>query len=464
MNLKTKTHVIIFFPSLRLFLLGLHIIVHIQRKKVAIMHEATNIENKYQLAASILKKIDSKKLSLKKCMSDLPSSVSTWEKKAIYALTIKAIQNKESIDKMKKFCLEATKEPMDQYLLQVLIGKLIFERKVALYSLPRDIPETNVIVNNRRKLASMKAPKRDAQTHIYLRINRLKCKMSEIIPILLANGFTQDETKDESFESFVTNCHALKMRCFKKDFHFKKELLVFRPKATKYITCLDIYLEGKVIIQDKASLLAVKAMKLKKRANVLDVCCAPGTKTAAMAACMKNKGTITSIDRDENRLKDMQKLMDKLGVSCCSITHGDFIDLAPNLQNPEIDVLLLDPSCSGSGRPDMSANKIDVHRIGKLAGFQTLMLKTAFTIGAKKIIYSTCSTETFENEVVVKTAMDESPEAANYTIVDPLPDWPMRSDSNYPFASKVIRSNETLLTRGFFFCLLVRNDQLTPPE
>lgn len=42
------------------------------------MHEATNIENKYQLAASILKKIDSKKLSLKKCMSDLPSSVSTW--------------------------------------------------------------------------------------------------------------------------------------------------------------------------------------------------------------------------------------------------------------------------------------------------------------------------------------------------------------------------------------------------
>ncbi|XP_053210730.1 28S rRNA (cytosine-C(5))-methyltransferase-like [Panonychus citri] len=418
--------------------------------------DLTTIETKYREAALILKRIDTKKLSLKKCISNLSDSLSPLEKKAIYALAINAEKNKESINKMKKFCIDESQQALDPYLLSVLLGKLIFERKVALYSLPQGIAETDFIVEHRRKLASMKARQQETQTHIYLRINKLKTQIEEIIPVLLCNGFNHNETKSDCFETFVTNCHALKMRSFMRDFHFQDELLVFRPAATKYLTCLDIYKSGKIIIQDKASLLAVKAMGLQENMNILDVCCAPGTKTAAMAACMKNEGQIVSIDRDSNRLGEMKVLLDRLGVKCCKTVHGDFIEIASQYLGEDIDVLLLDPSCSGTGRPEMSRDQVDTHRIGKLAGFQTLMLKTAFTLGAKKLLYSTCSVDMFENEVVISTAMNESPEAANYQIVDPMPDWPMRSESTFPFADKVIRSDKTLLTRGFFFCLFER--------
>lgn len=205
--------------------------------------------------------------------------------------------------------------------------------------------------------------------------------------------------------------------------------------------------------------MAICCLPLKKNMNILDVCCAPGTKTAVIASKLKNKANIISIDRDSERMKEMKSLMHKLGVTCSTMMEADFIDLVKNEPDKisfdgQIDLLLLDPSCSGTGRPDMASKNFDGERIGKLSGFQILLLKAALSLKPKTILYSTCSLNTAENERVVDLALKESENGCFYQVMDPFPEWPRRGDESYEFGNKCVRSHSFFLTRGFFFCYL----------
>lgn len=205
--------------------------------------------------------------------------------------------------------------------------------------------------------------------------------------------------------------------------------------------------------------MAISCLPLEKRMSILDVCSAPGTKTAVIASILKNKATIISIDRDHERMNEMKSLMQKLDVTCTTMIEGDFIDVAKKEADKinfggDIDLLILDPSCSGSGRPDMVGKNVEASRVGKISGFQIVLLRTALSLRPKSILYSTCSLNTYENERVIDRALKESENGSLYQIEDPYPNWPLRGDNKYPFGTKCIRSDDSLLTRGFFFCYM----------
>lgn len=263
-----------------------------------------------------------------------------------------------------------------------------------------------------------------------------------------------------------------------KDFNYPKDLLIFRKSSVSHLVKLAFYQQGKMLIQDKvgqikndrilalifsfliifrlqASFMAVDCLKLKKKMVVVDACCAPGTKTAAMASIFNNKLKIISIDRDAPRMNEMKELMKKIGVTCSETITGDFIEISKKFPHTgPIDALLLDPTCSGTGRPDLINEKIEFSRISKLSGLQIRLLTSALSLKPKHLLYSTCSTHPSENERVIQRALEESENGKLYRIVDPMPEWSVRGDSNYSFGKMCIRSNPTCLTKGFFICYM----------
>lgn len=92
-------------------------------------------------------------------------------------------------------------------------------------------------------------------------------------------------------------------------------------------------------------------------------------------------------------------------------------------ESPPIDVVLVDPSCSGTGLPlhtTLVHNDAGGERIQKLAAFQRRVLSHALSQfpTAKCVCYSTCSVDVRENEMVVSAVLDKLSTEREYVVVD----------------------------------------------
>lgn len=59
---------------------------------------------------------------------------------------------------------------------------------------------------------------------------------------------------------------------------------------------------------------------------------------------------IFAFDLDAKRLASMATLLARAGVSCCQLAEEDFLAVSPSDQRyRQVQYILLDPSCSGSG-------------------------------------------------------------------------------------------------------------------
>merc|ERR1719436_551914 len=139
-----------------------------------------------------------------------------------------------------------------------------------------------------------------------------------------------------------------------------------------------LYNEGILVLQDKASSLAVEALNPPPGAFVLDACAAPGMKTLQAMTKInicggKNNGRMIAIERDIKRCNTLRSLMQKFGADNIQIYNTDFLELNPN-EFSEVEYIILDPSCSGSGifhRSDQPEKEESDERIERLASFQT---------------------------------------------------------------------------------------------
>jgi len=141
----------------------------------------------------------------------------------------------------------------------------------------------------------------------------------------------------------------------------------------------------------------------------------------------------------------------------------DFSKLEPG-EYADLDVILLDPSCSGTGmnrRLDYGEKTDDDQtekRCNKLAKFQLALLDSAVRFRPKRIVYCTCSKLELENEGVIQQLLNNSPNI-KYEVVEAFPEWPMRGVGEYDFAAKCLRSDlDSTLTGGFFCCVLQRKE------
>ena len=116
-----------------------------------------------------------------------------------------------------------------------------------------------------------------------------------------------------------------------------------------------------------------------------------------------------AIEMNRRRYRELNKNLQTAGVTCAQTFNDDFLTVT--LPFDQIEFILLDPSCSGSGIRNRTDDPdiIDEKRLERLSSLQTRMVTYALTNfpQVKRVTYSTCSIHQQENEQVVETILDQ---------------------------------------------------------
>lgn len=224
------------------------------------------------------------------------------------------------------------------------------------------------------------------------------------------------------------------------------------------------YKEGRLIFQEKASCFPAYLLDpTSTQGDIIDACAAPGNKTTHLAALLerstaKRRRDIYACEQDAARSDTLTKMVKLAGAGEMVTVKAkqDFMKVdpqAPELAN--VEALLLDPSCSGSGIIGRDEARVTIHlpcrgspkaleatrgkkrkraqppaevkvdttaekdataeepapsgltgRLASLSYFQLRLLQHAMSFpSAKRITYSTCSLHKEENEHVVVRAL-----------------------------------------------------------
>ena len=175
---------------------------------------------------------------------------------------------------------------------------------------------------------------------------------------------------------------------------------------------LEGFEDGAWWVQDAAAALPARLLNLATGQTVIDLCAAPGGKTAQLIAA---GGNVTAIDNSQKRLDRLRRNLKRLKLSA-NLILCDGKDYNPETQ---VDAVLVDAPCSATGtirrRPDI-LNRRDAPDINLLQQIQWQLTTDALgwlRIGGQ-LVYATCSLQPEEGEDVVSAIIT----AANgkYTI------------------------------------------------
>jgi 16S rRNA (cytosine967-C5)-methyltransferase len=197
------------------------------------------------------------------------------------------------------------------------------------------------------------------------------------------------------------------------------------------ITEIPGYAEGWFYVEDEAAQLIPLILDPQPGERVLDACAAPGGKTTHLAALMENHGCLVAVDREPDRLEPLRANCRRLGVSIVEPLAADLASppLAPNstraLQAP-FDRALVDAPCSALGvlrrHPEAKWHKTEA-LLATAQRTQLAILDQAARLlrPGGVMVYSTCSTESEENERVVDLFCRAHPEFSREPVTPWLP-------------------------------------------
>ena len=172
------------------------------------------------------------------------------------------------------------------------------------------------------------------------------------------------------------------------------------PKLEGPVSELPGYADGEWWVQDFAASLPARLIGDTRGKRVLDLCAAPGGKTAQLAL---GGGKVTAVEKSRSRLRRLSENLSRLRLEA-ELVETDIVDFAPD---ELFDAVLLDAPCSSTGtvrrHPDVPWTK-SRDDVAKLADLQARMLAKAATLvkpgGA--LVFSNCSLDPSEGEAVVE--------------------------------------------------------------
>ena len=212
---------------------------------------------------------------------------------------------------------------------------------------------------------------------------------------------------------------------------------------------------GEIYFQDEGSQMVGNSVEVPSSGTFLDVCAAPGSKASQIASKADgNAGMFVAGELHSHRARFLLENCRKQGLDNISVFQYDAETALPFAER-SFDVVLVDAPCSGTGtirhNPEIRyfLSQAD---IGGLSGKQRRILLNASKLvkNGGSIIYSTCSVESEENDLVV-TVLDADdtftrvrpPVAERFIATDGLcRTYPERGGMDGFFIAKYVRSRE----------------------
>jgi 16S rRNA (cytosine967-C5)-methyltransferase len=167
---------------------------------------------------------------------------------------------------------------------------------------------------------------------------------------------------------------------------------------------------GWVALQDEASQAVAGLVAADPGDSVLDLCAAPGGKTLILSRAVGPQGHVIAADLHEHRVRALRERMNLADARNVETMVLDGTQPLPFGQ--PFDRLLVDVPCSGTGtlarHPEIRW-KLRPEDLADLHARQALLLRNALPHLAPggRLVYSTCSLEPEENELVVRGVLGE---------------------------------------------------------
>lgn len=234
----------------------------------------------------------------------------------------------------------------------------------------------------------------DAEIHalnqvapIVLRVNSLKVKKEEVQNMLNQRGWDA------------------------KPANLAPDALVLGQRGNVFVS--PMFKNGFFEVQDAGSQCIAPFLRAEPGMRVIDACAGAGGKTLHLAALMKNKGSIISMDTDPRKLDELRRRARRNGVHIVQTRPIESSKTIKRLRE-SADRLLLDVPCSGLGtlrrNPDAKW-KLSPEFIENVKVTQAKILREYSTMlrSGGLMVYATCSILPSENEEQVRCFLNENP-------------------------------------------------------
>ncbi|MFA6109631.1 MAG: 16S rRNA (cytosine(967)-C(5))-methyltransferase RsmB [Candidatus Latescibacterota bacterium] len=185
---------------------------------------------------------------------------------------------------------------------------------------------------------------------------------------------------------------------------------------------------GLFLVQDLNAVIPAVLLAPERGEHVLDLCAAPGGKTAQLAAALGSTGLLVAADLSPSRLTGLRQNAVRLGLTGLRLVAQDARRPAlPAPGHPGFDRVLADVPCSATGvlgrHPDARWHR-HPEQLPDLVARQEAILASAFAAlrPGGVLVYSTCSLEAEENAELVERFLSATPEARLEPASERFPD------------------------------------------
>ncbi len=228
-----------------------------------------------------------------------------------------------------------------------------------------------------------------------IRINILRIKPQEFLHILTSNKI--EFSQSALFQEVVKVYDILK------------------------IIKLKLFAEGLCSVQDESGQLVLDLLEKAGDGWIVDACAAPGGKLTGILERQLARYKIIGLDVNMQRLNTLKQNCQRLGLQNYVLVQNDAT--RPALRN-NFKQILIDAPCSGLGsiqkHPDIKWRR----SLPQILEFQDLQLKilnaqAELLSSGGLMVYSTCTIEPAENEVVIEKFLELKKGGFE---IDPIPD------------------------------------------
>lgn len=171
---------------------------------------------------------------------------------------------------------------------------------------------------------------------------------------------------------------------------------------------------GLYYMQEPSAMSVAELADVKPGEKILDLCAAPGGKSAQLAAKLQGEGLLVSNEIHPARCKILSQNIERMGIRNAIVTNETPQDLAVHFIN-FFDCIVVDAPCSGEGmfrKDEEAVRQWSLENVEMCAARQDEILEEAVKMlgSGGRIVYSTCTFAPAEDEECISRFLQRHPD------------------------------------------------------